>query len=43
LPETQFHLVKPRLGATVHARQLDGDAYPYSELFGLLKAAKYTG
>jgi sugar phosphate isomerase/epimerase len=38
-----FNLVKQRLGATVHARQLDGDAYPYAELFGLLKEAKYDG
>jgi sugar phosphate isomerase/epimerase len=38
-----FNLVKHRLGATVHARQLDGDEYPYTELFALLKDVKYNG
>jgi sugar phosphate isomerase/epimerase len=38
-----FNLVKNRLGATLHARQLGGDAYPYAELFALLEDANYIG
>jgi sugar phosphate isomerase/epimerase len=38
-----FNLLKHRLGATVHARQLDGDEYPYAELFALLIEHQYKG
>jgi sugar phosphate isomerase/epimerase len=38
-----FKLVEKRLGATTHVHDLDGDSYPYSDLFTLLKAAKYEG
>lgn len=41
--EHNFNLVKDRLGAIVHARQLDDDQYPYRQLFKLLKSANYTG
>jgi sugar phosphate isomerase/epimerase len=41
--EHNFNLVKNRLGATVHSRQLEGDQYPYPQLFKLLKAADYEG
>jgi sugar phosphate isomerase/epimerase len=41
--EHNFNLVKHRLGATVHARQLGGDEYPYTQLFKLLKDARYNG
>ena len=41
--EHNFNLVKSRLGATVHARQLDGEHYPYAELFKLLNSARYKG
>jgi sugar phosphate isomerase/epimerase len=41
--EHNFNLVKNRLGATLHARQLDGDEYPYPELFKLLKSIHYDG
>jgi len=38
-----FHLVEKRLGATTHVHDLGGKAYPYAELFKLLKQANYTG
>jgi sugar phosphate isomerase/epimerase len=41
--EHNFNLVKERLGDTVHARQLDGQQYPYADLFKLLKRARYNG
>jgi sugar phosphate isomerase/epimerase len=41
--EHNFNLVKDRLGATVHARQLDNDQYPYPRLFKLLRGADYAG
>jgi sugar phosphate isomerase/epimerase len=41
--EHNFNLVKERLGATVHARQLHGQQYPYADLFMLLKRARYNG
>ncbi len=41
--EHNFHLVEKRLGATLHAHDLDGGKYPYPQLFKLLKAAHYHG
>jgi sugar phosphate isomerase/epimerase len=41
--EHNFNLVKDRLGATVHARQLGDDQYPYRQLFKLLNRANYSG
>jgi sugar phosphate isomerase/epimerase len=38
-----FRLVKSRLGATTHVRQLDGKEYPYPQLFKLLKEVNYDG
>jgi len=38
-----FQLVQNRLGATLHARQLDGKTYPYPELFRLLNSMHYDG
>ena len=41
--EHNFRLVQKRLGATLHARQLGGDQYPYPQLFKLLKGSQYDG
>ena len=41
--EHNFHLVEKRLGATLHARNLEGKDYPYAQLFKLLKGAHYDG
>lgn len=41
--EHNFRLVEKRLGATLHAHELDGSKYPYPQLFELLKAAHYSG
>jgi hypothetical protein len=41
--EHNFNLVKERLGETLHARQLEGEHYPYAELFKLLKGVRYNG
>lgn len=41
--EHNFQLVQKRLGATVHVRDLDGNDYPYPQLFRLLQAANYHG
>lgn len=41
--ESNFDLVKNRLGATAHVRQLNGGAYPYRELMGLFVKADYAG
>lgn len=41
--EHNFRLVEKRLGATLHAHELDGGKYPYPQLFKLLKAAHYSG
>ena len=38
-----FNLVKDRLGATVHVRELTLGDYPYPELFQLFKGIKYAG
>jgi sugar phosphate isomerase/epimerase len=38
-----FGLVKARLGATVHVRELNSGDYPYAELFKLLQKAQYGG
>ncbi|MBA4107580.1 MAG: xylose isomerase [Pirellula sp.] len=38
-----FAMVRDRLGATVHGRQLDGTDYPYATLFQLLQDAAYQG
>lgn len=40
--EHNFKLVADRVG-TVHIHDLRNDAYPWKRLFGLLKAAKFTG
>jgi sugar phosphate isomerase/epimerase len=41
--EHNFRLVQKRLGATLHARQLEGNQYPYPQLFKLLKGVHYDG
>jgi sugar phosphate isomerase/epimerase len=41
--EHNFRLVENRLGATLHARQLDGKQYPYPQLFKLLQGIHYDG
>jgi sugar phosphate isomerase/epimerase len=41
--EHNFKLLQDRLGATLHARDLAGKQYPYTELFKLLKGAHYNG
>jgi sugar phosphate isomerase/epimerase len=41
--EHNFRLVQKRLGATLHARQLDGKEYPYPQLFKLLIGIQYNG
>jgi len=38
-----FAMVKDRLGATVHVRELNIGKYPYQELIRLLAKAKYAG
>jgi sugar phosphate isomerase/epimerase len=39
--EHNFRLVQKHLGATLHARNLDGDGYPYAQLFKLLAGISY--
>jgi sugar phosphate isomerase/epimerase len=41
--EHNFKLVAKRLGATLHAHDLEKDKYPYSDLFRLLKGINYGG
>jgi sugar phosphate isomerase/epimerase len=41
--EHNFGLVQKRLGATLHARNLDGNEYPYAQLFKLLAGISYDG
>jgi hypothetical protein len=41
--EANFNLVKNRLGATTHVRQLDSKDYPFQELLNLFVKAKYRG
>jgi sugar phosphate isomerase/epimerase len=41
--EHNFRLVQKRLGATLHARQLEGKQYPYPQLFKLLHDIHYEG
>lgn len=41
--EYNFGLVKDRLGATVHVRELDRGDYPYRNLFQLLNDCDYKG
>jgi hypothetical protein len=41
--EHNFSLVQKRLGATLHARQLGGNQYPYPQLFKLLRGTDYNG
>lgn len=41
--KSNFHLVKNRLGATVHVRELNLGDYPYADLFGLLAGIGYKG
>jgi len=38
-----FGLLEKHLGATVHIHDLYDDAYPYAELFALLKKAQFQG
>jgi len=38
-----FNLVKDRLGATTHVRELDSKGYPYKVLIGLFVKADYKG
>jgi sugar phosphate isomerase/epimerase len=38
-----FNLVKSRLGATTHVRELDSSNYPYQQLLDLLVRAGYAG
>ncbi len=41
--EYNFKLVKNRLGATTHVRELNSSNYPYPQLLGLLVRAGYAG
>jgi sugar phosphate isomerase/epimerase len=41
--QANFELVKDRLGATVHVRELNLGDYPYAELLGLLAVIGYEG
>jgi sugar phosphate isomerase/epimerase len=41
--EANFNLVKNRLGATCHVRELNLNDYPYQQLFDLLVKANFTG
>lgn len=41
--EYNFNLVKDRLGATVHVRELDKGDYPYADLFKLFLNINYDG
>ncbi len=41
--KANFNLVKDRLGSTVHIHDLRDDAYPWEELFGLLRGIDYQG
>jgi sugar phosphate isomerase/epimerase len=38
-----FNLVKDRLGATLHVRELDSDGYPWQKLIDLLVGCDYEG
>lgn len=38
-----FEMVRDRLGATTHVRELDDKDYPYQDLFNLLIGANYPG
>ncbi|MBX3422036.1 MAG: sugar phosphate isomerase/epimerase [Pirellulaceae bacterium] len=41
--EANFNLIKGRLGATTHVRELDDPSYPYEQLLKLFKQANYQG
>ncbi len=41
--EHNFNLVKNRLGATLHVRELDSDGYPWQKLIDLLVGCDYEG
>ncbi len=41
--EHNFHLVKNRLGQTVHVRELNQTGYPYPQLLSLLARCDYSG
>ena len=41
--DSNFSLVKKRLGSTIHVRQLNDAVYPYTQLFKLLKQIVYDG
>lgn len=41
--ESNFNLVKDRLGDTAHIHELDDVKYPYAQLFKLFKSVDYSG
>ncbi|MGD0089497.1 MAG: TIM barrel protein [Planctomycetota bacterium] len=41
--EHNFNLVKPRLGATTHVRELDSPGYPWDKLIALFVGMDYKG
>jgi sugar phosphate isomerase/epimerase len=41
--EKNFHLVRPRFGATLHVREFTAPDYPWQELFNLLVKTKWEG
>lgn len=41
--EKNFHLVRKRFGETVHIHELEGQAYPWKQLFKLLVDTDYAG
>lgn len=41
--EENFHMVRDRFGETVHVRELDGEGYPYGDLFRLFRETDYSG
>jgi sugar phosphate isomerase/epimerase len=38
-----FHLVRPRFGATLHVREFSAPDYPWQDLFNLLVKTKWSG
>lgn len=41
--KTNFDLLAPKFGQTVHIHELDDSSYPYAELFQLLRSIEYQG
>ncbi|MEE2908077.1 MAG: TIM barrel protein [Planctomycetota bacterium] len=41
--DTNFRMLRPRFGDTLHVRHLARHAYPYKNLFGLLRETDWTG